>query len=166
MTDVVMIAAVSGNVIGKDGALPWHIPEELKFFQSKTKGCAVIVGRKTFESMPSSVWKTRKPFVLSKSLIHSCEEQKVDGVICSDLELLIEVAGRYSDTVYIAGGVDLFYRAMGCDGKPLANKLLISHIHDKHEGDTYLPPIPSCWVPTVGEAHQKFNVLMYSRRLD
>src|SRR5690606_15477787 len=125
MRQVVMIAAVASNgVIGDNGKLPWHLPEDLKLFKDLTMDCPLVVGRKTFESMPKSVWKTRTPFVLtSKSQI----EHQGSIVIGSDLATLVDAATRYSPsgTAFIAGGSSLFEAAMGVNCLPLADMLII-----------------------------------------
>ena len=136
MRQVVMIAAVASNgVIGDNGTLPWHLPEDLKLFKSMTMDCPLVVGRKTFESMPKVVWKTRTPFVLtSKSQI----EHSGNIVIGSDLATLVDAATLYSPngTVFIAGGSSLFESALGVNCPPLADMLIITHVKGEYEGDT------------------------------
>src|SRR5690606_11369414 len=100
-----------------------------------TMDCPLVVGRKTFESMPKSVWKTRTPFVLtSKSQI----EHQGSIVIGSDLATLVDAATRYSPsgTAFIAGGSSLFEAAMGVNCLPLADMLIITHVKGEYEGDT------------------------------
>lgn len=137
-----MIVAMSRNgVIGKDGSMPWHIPEDLQYFKTLTTGHTLIMGRKTFESIGRAL-PNRLNVVLTKDpdykapgcqLVHSVEEV-IKGYASEEKEL------------FIIGGSTL-YRAF----MPYAKKLYITRIEATIEGDTYFPTFP-----TVGTAQNGF----------
>lgn len=138
MRRVVMIAAVASNgVIGDKGRLPWSLPQDLKLFKSLTMDCPLIVGRKTFESMPKIVWQTRSPFVLTRQ---NQIQHEGNIVISAELPRLIDAATKQSptNTAFIAGGVQLFEEALGLHEAPLADQLIITHVNGDYEGDTRL----------------------------
>jgi dihydrofolate reductase len=130
---LVLIAAVAKNgVIGKDNALPWHLPEDLKHFKQLTTGHAVIMGRKTWESLPErfrplpgrlNIVVTRDPAYIAAgaTIAHSlAEAEKVGG----------------SGTAFIIGGAALYAQAL-----PLAQRLELTEIDAEFSGDAHFPPI-------------------------
>lgn len=126
-----MIAAMANNrVIGKDGKMPWHIPEELKLFKRMTLGKPVVMGRKTFESIGKPL-PDRLNIVLSRQK-HSTVG--VEGVIfVSTLSEAFDKAGD-AEEVMIIGGATLYERCL-----PLADRLYLTHISLEVEGDTWFP---------------------------
>jgi len=98
-----------GDPIGKGGEIPWHIPEDLKFFQKKTLNHPVIMGRKTFESLG-------KPLKDRTNIVVSTTMDDVEGVtICSTLEAAVDYAKRLDETVYIIGGGEIYKQALAKD---------------------------------------------------
>ena len=134
-----MIAAHDPNlVIGKGGGLPWHIPEDLKHFKTRTSGYTVIMGRRVFEELDHKPLPNRRNIVLTKS--HNYPNVEV----CRNLK---EVMGKVSDEnkIYIIGGekvYNLFY--------PICNRLELTLIHKSYQGDTFFPDyrndIGSRWI--------------------
>jgi len=129
-----MIAAMAKNrIIGSDNDMPWHLPDDLKFFKSVTTGKPVIMGRKTFESIGSRPLPNRVNYVISRQLDYECE----GAVLVSSVEqalTLIESTGDDPDEVIIMGGGQLYKQIL-----PKADKLYITRIHADIEGDTYFP---------------------------
>lgn len=134
---VVLIVAIAENhVIGRNGGLPWHIPNDLKFFKQQTTGFPLIVGRRTFAGMPKFVWKTRIANVVTSdwSNLTMPEGQYHFG---NDLVSCISMAKvNYNvDQVFVAGGKGIYEGALKYD---LVDELLISHIKGNFEGDVKL----------------------------
>lgn len=123
----IAIAAMSENrVIGCEGKIPWHIPEDLKFFKMMTLGNVVVVGRKTFETLPKL--KDRKILVLSRNQSYSsCGE--INGVNIDWLETFIG-----SDKLFIAGGGEIYKQFL-----PICDELYLTTIKKQIDGDTYFP---------------------------
>jgi len=140
---IAMIVACSENgVIGSDGDLPWHLPADLRHFMRSTKGCSVIMGRKTFESLEKPL-PNRLNIVLSRSMA----DNRDDGVrVASSIEEAIEIA-EASDMelpIWIAGGGHVYKEAMAEPG--LVDLIVRTRVHAQIEGDTAFPAIDEgCW---------------------
>jgi dihydrofolate reductase len=141
--EIVLVAAVAENgVIGRDGALPWRIKSDMQRFRALTWGKPAVVGRKTYFSF------TRRPLPGRTNIVVSrARDFAVPGAIAvSSLPVALEVARgdalrRATDAIMVLGGADIYAQAM-----PLANRLEITHIHARCEGDTVFPAIdPAIW---------------------
>lgn len=126
-----LIAAASKNgVIGKDGQLPWDIPEDLKFFKEKTKSCNIIMGRKTYESIGKPLPK-RVNIVVTRQ-----NDLFYEGVVVvNSMEDAIKKCERNKNT-FIIGGEQIYKAFM-----PMAQKIYLTQIEEEIEGDTYFPEI-------------------------
>tara|TARA_B110000263_G_scaffold159267_1_gene138407 strand:+ start:973 stop:1470 length:498 start_codon:yes stop_codon:yes gene_type:complete len=134
-----LIAAVSLNkVIGSNGSIPWHIPEDLKYFQSNTLYSTVIMGRNTYESIG-------KPLPNRKNIVITSLKKKFQGIeICSNIKDLIESLKNSEDEIFIIGGEKIYSEFM-----PLANKMLITEVKIEIEGDSFFPEWdPNEWTET------------------
>ncbi len=127
------VAAMASNrVIGREGKLPWHLPEDLKFFKQTTLGHPVLMGRKTFESI---VERLGKPLPGRLNIVLSETMAPREGVhMIRSMEELASVPGLTSP-VYLIGGAQL-YRAL----LPLCEEILLTFIEKPHEGDAEFPP--------------------------
>ncbi len=139
-------AQAKGRVIGKSGAMPWHLPEDLAHFKRTTLGAPVIMGRKTWDSLPlkfrplagrmnvviSSDAQTREH--LSKSGVSSAQNLREALLICEQLR---------SAEVWVIGGAQIYAQAL-----PLAHKLVITEIDGEFEGDAFAPRLNADWRET------------------
>ncbi len=134
-----MIAALSTNgVIGRDNKLPWHLPEDLKYFKKVTMGKSLLMGRKTYESIGRPL-PGRTNIVLSRQ-----QQFAAPGVIIvHSTEQALAEAGRTGATeLMVIGGEDV-YRTM----LPLARRLYLTRVDLKVEGDAFFPPLePGQWL--------------------
>ena len=124
----IIVAVAENNVIGKDNKLIWHLPKDLKHFKETTTGHFIIMGRKTFESLPK-VLPRRKNIIITKK-----EDYKAEGatVVHSISEALNEVE---SDTAFIIGGGDIYRQFL-----PKAEKLYLTEIEAEcPDADAYFP---------------------------
>ena len=128
--EIFLIAAVDKNLaIGKNGKIPWHIKEDLQFFQKSTLNTAMIMGRSTFDSIG-------KPLPNRKNIVMTNSPTNREGVfeVC-DIESAIKEAKKDSNKISIIGGQSIYKEFM-----PLANKLLITEIDIVVErADTFFP---------------------------
>lgn len=134
---VAVIAAVSANgVIGQEGGLPWYYSEDLQYFKSVTMGSPVVMGRRTFESIVDRLGEPlpgRTNVVLTRSGLDTSE----DVIVSQSLESGIDRAEELTDdTSYVIGGGSIFEQVIE-DG--LADRLVITHIDETYDGDTYWP---------------------------
>lgn len=147
--DIVLVVAHADNrVIGKDGAMPWHLSEDLRRFKRITVGKPVIMGRKTFESIGKPL-PGRHNIVLTRQ-----PGWRAEGVtVVPNLAEAIAAAGldprTRADAIMVVGGADIYAQAL-----PFATRIELTEIHAAPDGDTYFPQLdPARWRETFREAH-------------
>jgi dihydrofolate reductase len=138
-----IIVAVSEDLgIGKDNELLWHISEDLKRFKRLTTGNAVIMGKKTWESLPRKPLPGRKNIVLTDNLREVIEH----AITAYSLQDALSKC-RSEEEIFIIGGGSIYRQYM-----PLADRLFITHVHRKADADIYFPEIdPAVWEATEKE---------------
>jgi len=126
-----LIAAVAANgVIGRDGQLPWHLPDDLRRFKSLTMGHPIIMGRRTFESIGRAL-PGRQSIVVSTTLANP----PADGVeLAESFDRAIDLAARYEQPSFVIGGAALYAAAL-----PRVDVLHLTELNDPIEGDTRFP---------------------------
>lgn len=153
MAELKIIAAVDENMaIGNKGGLLCHLPADLKHFKALTMGHAVIMGRKTFESLPKGALPGRRNIVVSRSVssLPGCE-------VVEDLESAIRLL-KDGETAFAIGGAMLYASAL-----PLASGMEITRIKRKFEADTFFPETDfSQWVLEKSEVHDADDKNPYS----
>ncbi len=135
-----VVAMTPDRVIGKDGDMPWHIPEDLKHFRRVTMGHTIIMGRKTHESIGRALPR-RRNIVITRN-----PDARFEGCdVAHSLEEAIVMAREGGDDEpRIVGGGAIYALAL-----PLATKLFLSEVDLDVEGDTHFPPYdPSRWSET------------------
>ena len=125
---IAVVAMASNRVIGRDGALPWHLPEDLKFFKRLTSGGTVVMGRKTYESIGRPLPK-RRNIVLSRSLDAAPEGCELAADL-GELDL--------SGEVFVIGGAQIYAALMD-----QLDEIVLTYVFEAHEGDTFLPAFES-----------------------
>ena len=156
---LVLIAAVSENgVIGKEGELPWHLPQDLKRFKELTLDHPVVMGSVTFDSIVSRLNKPqpgRHNIVLDEK-----KDFSEHGVSTArSIDEALRIAGTEKD-VYIIGGASVYSQSIG-----IADRLEITRVHQVIEGDAFFPNIdPLTWYVTQTETGKDFSFFTYGRR--
>jgi dihydrofolate reductase len=141
-----VFAVAKNGVIGRNGDLPWHVPTDLAFFKRVTLGKPMIMGRRTFESLPGLL-PNRTSIVVS-----SGQPDLPEGVIlCASIEQALSVAQTFcsadQNEIIIAGGSQIYASAL-----PFTDRLIVTHIDAEPEGDTVLDCIDwSEWVSVRAE---------------
>jgi dihydrofolate reductase len=140
-----LVVAMSENkVIGRDGDLPWRLPNDLKHFKQVTMGKPIIMGRKTWESLYVKPLPGRRNIVVTRNAGYEAEGAETSDSLESALTL---VAGE--SEVMVIGGAELFATALDT-----ATRLHLTEVHAEIEGDTYFPDFDrSLWRETSREAH-------------
>lgn len=123
-----IVAHDEQHVIGKDNAMPWHLPGDLQYFKAQTMGKPVIMGRKTFESIGRPL-PGRRNIVISRNADYAAEGIEVVSSLQQALALTKDAPEQM-----VIGGQQIFTEAL-----PLAQRLYITHIDTTFEGDTYFP---------------------------
>jgi dihydrofolate reductase len=128
-----LVAADEGNLIGKNNQLPWVLPSDLKYFKNQTWGMPLIMGRKTFESLGKPL-PGRQSIVITRNKDWKFE----DVFVVHSVEEAIEKAGGLgAKEVFVIGGAEIFKTVF-----PIANRIYITRIHHRFEGDAWFPAIP------------------------
>lgn len=131
---ITLIAAVNKHMLlGKDNNMPWHVKEDLRYFKCQTLHKELLMGRKTFESLPT-ILKDRTIYVLTKQRDYVVEADNVH--VIHTIEPLIDAYLHSEKELMVAGGGMVYSLMM-----PYAHKLLISVIDDDQHGDVYFPNI-------------------------
>lgn len=127
---VYLVAAVARNgVIGAKGAMPWHLPEDLKHFKKLTLGHPVIMGRRTWDSLPRAL-PGRENIVLTRSADRDIEGASVAASLHGALALCVG-----EPTAFVIGGAEIYRMAL-----PLCDGMVLTEIDRDYEGDTFFPP--------------------------
>jgi dihydrofolate reductase len=149
--EIVLVAAVAENgVIGRAGGLPWRIKSDMQRFRAMTWGKPAVAGRKTYLSFAKRPLPGRTNIIVSRSAGFAAP----GAIVAPTLDAALEVARgdalrRGCDAVMVVGGAEIYAQAM-----PLADRLEITHIHARPEGDAIFPPIdPATWRETARAAH-------------
>lgn len=139
MAKLVLVVAMAENrVIGRDGDLPWRLPEDLKRFKAVTMGKPIVMGRKTWDSLPRKPLPGRPNFVVTRQTGFAA-----DGAIsCSGLPEALAAAGRAAealgvDEICLIGGGMLYEQAL-----PLAQRIDLTEVRLSPDGDTRFPYLP------------------------
>ncbi|AVK48868.1 diacylglycerol kinase [Clostridium sp. MF28] len=129
----IIVAIAKDNVIGKDNKLLWHISEDLKRFKKITTGKKMIMGRKTFESLPG-ILPNREHIVLTRDNNFNVDSDKV--TIEHDFNSVLQRYLKCEDEVFVIGGAEIYKQFL-----PYAKKLYLTKVDEEFEGDTYFPGI-------------------------
>ena len=154
---IILIAALDDNkVIGSEGHLPWHIPEDFIHFKKTTEDHMVVMGRKTYESLGKPL-PNRLNIVLTRNKDFKPMEP---AIACTTLgQALLLAKSREEKKVFIVGGAHVYAEAM-----PYAHQMILSHIPGTHKGDTFFPAWDKSWNMTKEDAHEKFTIRTYERQ--
>lgn len=154
----IIIAAVSENfVIGRNGKIPWHSPEELNHFRNTTTGFPVIMGRKTWETLKEPLID-RFNIVVTGNPGFSFSHPNV--VICNTISDAFKLCENRGDQkIFIIGGEDIFKQTI-----PVADKMIISRMKFEAEGENYFPLYnQSEWKLESAIEKQEFIIHTYIR---
>lgn len=144
MSEIVLVAAVAENgVIGQGGVMPWHLPADLAHFKRVTWGHPILMGRRTFEAIGRAL-PGRRNIVLTRD-----PDFSAPGIeTAASLERALERIGEATQ-VMVIGGAELYRIAL-----PLAQRIYLTRIHARPEGDTFFPDlVPAQWCQVECKTH-------------
>ncbi|ANZ43609.1 dihydrofolate reductase [Lentzea guizhouensis] len=142
-------AQAANRVIGRDNAIPWHVPEDMKRFRELTTGAAVLMGRRTWESLPPRF----RPLPGRRNIVLSRTPQ--EGVETSDS--LDEALKSVDGDLWVIGGSAVYAAAL-----PFADRIEVTEIRETFEGDTYAPEVDRApknvgeWLESSSGLHYRF----------
>jgi len=147
-------ARAANGAIGKDGVMPWHLPEDLAHFKRTTLGCPVIMGRKTWESLPLRFRPL--PGRINVVVTRQRDWQAEGTLVAHSLEDAIRLCGNVSDA-WVIGGAEIYAQAL-----PLASTAVVTEIEADYEGDAFAPQFGPGWQETRRERHVSSTGLHFS----
>jgi len=149
-----IFARAANGVIGNNNTLPWHLPEDLAHFKRHTSGCPVLMGRKTWDSLPPRF----RPLPGRRNLVLTRQShwQAEGAERCDSLE---DALARCADApeVWVIGGAQLYALAL-----PRAERVVVTEIGQAFEGDAFAPEVGAEWRETARESHVSANGLRFS----
>ncbi|CAM3570600.1 dihydrofolate reductase [Erysipelothrix urinaevulpis] len=147
----IIVAVNKKNVIGKDGSMPWHNPEDLSHFRKTTLNQTLIMGRKTLEGLPKK---------LDKRSIYAVSRNPLIENRIADISTFLKEHEDDEQVYYVAGGAEIYRLAL-----PYVQTIILSRINDESDGDTYFP---ASWLDGFSldkvVEHETFAVEYYSRK--
>ncbi|MDR7149254.1 dihydrofolate reductase [Hydrogenophaga palleronii] len=149
-----IFARAANGVIGKDNALPWHLPEDMAHFKRTTLGCPVIMGRKTWDSLPPRF----RPLPGRLNIVVSRNASwQADGALrAASLADALALCPPDADA-WVIGGAQIYAAAL-----PLAQTAVVTEIAREFEGDAYAPAFGPAWHEVARESHTGSNGLPYA----
>ena len=148
-----IFARAANGVIGNQGTLPWHLPEDLAHFKRSTLGCPVIMGRKTWDSLPPKFRPL--PGRVNVVITRQPGWHAQGAVVAHSLQAATALCEAHPD-VWVIGGAQIYAKAM-----PLAATAEITEIDISPEGDAFAPVFSPEWLETRRESHMAANGLNY-----
>lgn len=154
MRSIIVAYTLSDRIIGRGGILPWNLPKDMKWFRSMTLGKTVVMGRKTYESLPCypQGLPARTNIVLSTTLTTDAV------VVARSMEEVFEYGGD-RELIFIGG--EKLYRA----ALPFVDTVFATEIFSNHTGDARFPELEGNWFPKMVLENSDFRVVSYSRLL-
>ena len=156
-------ARAANGVIGKDNAMPWHLPEDMAHFKQLTSGCPVIMGRKTWDSLPAKFRPLpgRHNIVVSRQAGYAAEGASAAASLTQALRLC-----EADSQVWVMGGAQIYALA-----EPLAHRIEVTEIAHDFDGDAFAPVLGLQWQEAARQAHVsanglRFSFVTYTKQLD
>jgi dihydrofolate reductase len=146
-----VLAMAENGVIGKGGAIPWRIADDLKRFKQLTLGKTVVMGRKTWDSLPRKPLPERINVVVTRRSGWAAE----GAVRATSIEDALSKAG--SDNVMVIGGAEIYHAAI-----PFADRMELTEVHKAFDGDAVFDYDGEAWQEVAREAHATPDGLAYS----
>lgn len=143
----IIVAVAENNAIGKDNDLIWYISDDLKRFKRLTTGHTILMGRKTYESLPNGALPKRENVVITRD-----KNLKLDK--CTMLYSIEDAIERYAQSeeeIFVIGGGSIYEKLL-----PYANKIFLTKVHSSFEADVFFPEIDEKkWKLVTEEHHEK-----------
>jgi dihydrofolate reductase len=142
-----------GGIIGNEGAMPWHLPEDLAHFKELTLGSPVIMGRKTWLSLPQRF----RPLPGRRNIVVTRQSDWADdgAEVAHSVDAAIELASAFvepGETVWVIGGAEIFSHAID-----LAQRLELTQIQEVFAGDTSAPAQGAQWMLAASDPHEGWH---------
>lgn len=163
----IIVAASQNNAIGVRGSLPWHLPGDMRFFKNITSGQVVVMGRKTFDSLPSSF----KPLPNRMNVIVSTRQNSPRAgalwvtSINEGMDKALSMAREIDSEVFVIGGGEIYRQCLN-----YADTILMTRVEADIDGDTFFPELDQNWAlrnwhkPDDERASHPYHLETYERK--
>lgn len=155
MTLTLVVAVGDNGVIGRDGGLPWEPTGDLAHFKALTWGHVLVMGRRTYESIG-------RPLPGRTTVVVTRQRAWVGAagvLVCRDVGSALSRAAEVDPEVFVVGGAEVYRATL-----PIADRLVVTHVHQSPPGDTSFPHIdPARWREVAREAYAGFDIATYDR---
>ncbi len=149
-----IFARAANGVIGKGNALPWHLPEDMAHFKRTTLGCPVIMGRKTWDSLPKRFRPL--PGRLNVVLTRQMDWQAQGALTAHSIQDACALCPETSDA-WVIGGAEIYTQAL-----PLASTAVVTEIDATFDGDAFAPQFGPQWTETFRDRKSSDSGLRFS----
>ncbi len=149
-----IFARAANGVIGKDGVMPWHLPEDLAHFKQLTQGWPVVMGRKTWDSLPARF----RPLPGRSNIVitRQADWQQAGALRAASLDEALQQSAESSE-VWIIGGAQIYAQA-----EPLASRIEATEIEAAFAGDAFAPTLGPRWIETARQKRMSSSGLSFS----
>ena len=149
-----ILARASNGVIGLNNQLPWHLPEDMAHFKQQTAGAPVIMGRKTWDSLPVRF----RPLPGRQNMVVTRQQDwnETGALRSSSLQDALSIC-KQAPEAWVIGGAQIYAEAL-----PLAQRVVVTEIAQDFAGDAYAPVLDAAWRETARSTHTAANGLGYS----
>lgn len=152
-----IVAHDENMAIGKDGWMPWNLPEDLAHLKKVTSHHAILMGKVTFEGMKKPLPK-RHTYVATRNQDYHFDHE--DVTIIHDLPSFLTEWKEKSECLYVCGGANIYEQAL-----PYVDEMWISYVYGNHEADTYFPAYqPKDFIVVSKEALKDFMIIHYRKK--
>lgn len=158
MINIIVAYSRKTRVIGKDNKIPWHLPEDLRHFKRLTENNVVVMGRRTFESLPTKFrpLPNRTNVVLTRGT-----ELKSEGIYVFD-NLEDPLLFFSAKSIFIIGGGKVYKDALASN---LVDRVIATEIHEVYDGDTFFPILNNDWTSKTIKRSKLFDLVEYVQKV-
>ena len=150
--------------IGCNGQIPWSIPADLKRFKELTLGHTLIMGRKTWDSLPIKPLPRRKTVVISRNYVLMPDSPRAESnslvTVAHNFSYALATAKCFNTEIFIVGGGEIYTEAL-LSGK--VDKIILSKMSGTHNADTFFPQLGLEWQGKLIEARKQFQIWEFNR---
>jgi dihydrofolate reductase len=164
MNVIIVAYSKENRVIGKDGKIPWHLPEDMEMFKKTTENHTVVMGRKTWDSLPERFkpLDRRINIIISKTI----NEDEIVEYPATFVAREFDQAILFSKTfypkrrVFIIGGQSIYEQALQAN---IVDEVIATEVYKTYEGDTFFPVLDNNWKGWTLIRRDEFNILTYQK---
>lgn len=158
----IIVAYDQNRVIGNKGKIPWHIPDDFKHFRRMTTGHCVIMGRKTWDSLPAML-PNRYHYVFTRNIKGVYNKIGPEVVEVNNFQFTIDLIrhAHPGKIGWVIGGSEIYKLALD---EGWVDRIVATEVKGIHEGDAFFPEIDNSWSKIPMETHELFDVFWYVKK--